>query len=120
MDGDSGFCSTILGTPDFAEGASAIKQLLGQSLCHTLDRGDYRALREECCLANEADWEKAAEWNFKINNWPYVNAESETVKECFYKMDKMSPENLAKDNAMAPIYASFSILAIIFTTATAF
>ena len=99
MDGNTGFCSSILGTPDFALGASAIKLLFSQSLCHTLDRGDYRALREDCCLAKEYEWEEAADWNFKINNWPYVNAEDDTVKECFYKMDKMSPANLAKDKA---------------------
>jgi len=100
MDGDTGFCSSILGTNDFAEGAAKIKLLFGQSLCHTLDRGDYRALREECCLAKEKEWFEAADWNFKINNWPNVNAKDPTVKDCFYKMDKMSPDNLSKENAM--------------------
>ena len=99
MDGDSGFCSTILGTEDFAEGASKIKLLFTQSLCHTLDRGDYRALREECCLAKENEWQEAADWNFKINNWPYINAVDTSARDCFYKMDKMSPDNLSKDLA---------------------
>lgn len=57
MDGDSGFCASVLGTEDFAEGASKIKNLFSQSQCHTLDRGDYRALREDCCLANDNEWE---------------------------------------------------------------
>lgn len=99
MDGDTGFCETILGTQEFKEGAAAIKNLFSSNLCHTLDRGDYRAMREECCLANEDEWQNAAEWNFKINNWANINAEDLTVKECFYRLDKMSPENLAKDQA---------------------
>jgi len=54
-------------------------------------------MREECCLAKEKEWTEAADWSFKIYNWPYVNSPDETVKTCFYKMDKMSPENLNKD-----------------------
>ena len=118
MDGNTGFCSSILGTADFAEGAAKIKLLFGQSLCHTGDRGDFRALREECCLAKENEWMEAAEWNFKIDNWPYVNAEDGTVKECFYKMDKMSPENLSKDSAtqllsqwLAAVFSAFVLMA---------
>ena len=99
MDGDSGFCASVLGTEDFAEGASKIKNLFSQSQCHTLDRGDYRALREDCCLANDNEWEEAADWNFKLQNWPYINAENSAVQECFYDMDKNSPKNLKKDGA---------------------
>ena len=99
MDGDSGFCASILGTFDFAEGASKIKNLYSQNSCHTLDRGDYRTMRESCCLAKDNEWDDAASWNFKINNWPYVNAESDSVRDCFYTMDKMSPQNLSKDAA---------------------
>ena len=56
MDGDTGFCASILGTDDFAEAASKIKNLYSQSGCHTLDRGDFRAMREPCVLANENEW----------------------------------------------------------------
>ena len=91
MDGDSGFCASVLGTEDFAEGASKIKNLFSQSQCHTLDRGDYRALREDCCLANDNEWDEAADWNFKLQNWPYINAENSAVRACFYDMDKNSP-----------------------------
>ena len=91
MDGDSGFCASVLGTEDFAEGASKIKNLFSQSQCHTLDRGDYRALREDCCLANDNEWDEAADWNFKLHNWPYINAENSAVRDCFKDMDKNSP-----------------------------
>ena len=57
-------------------------------------------MRESCNPADiteEGEWETAAEWSFKINNWPYVSAENETVKKCFYTMNRDSPVNLAKD-----------------------
>ena len=72
LDGDTGYCSSILGTPELKEGAAAIKNLFSQNQCHTGDRGDYRAMKESCCLAKDKEWDEAAEWNFKINNWPYV------------------------------------------------
>lgn len=110
MDGDSGFCASVLGTEDYAEGASKIKNLFQQNLCHTNDRGDYRAMRESCCLANENEWEEAAAFSFKLNNWPYVNAEDPAVRDCFYYIDKNSPTNLMKDTA---IYLKGSILVLL-------
>jgi len=51
MDGKTGFCKDIIGTFEFKEAASKIKNLYQQSQCHTYDRGDYRAMREKCSLA---------------------------------------------------------------------
>ena len=110
MDGDHGFCGSILGTEDFAEGASKIKNLFSQSNCHTFDRGNYRALREPCCLGNEDEWSEAAEWDFKINNWPYINAKDETVRECFYSLDKDSPQNLLKLGAVGSVMTNVVLL----------
>ena len=60
MDGQNGFCESVLGTAEYAEAVSKIKALYQQSQCHTYDRGDYRAMREDCCLAKESDWNEAA------------------------------------------------------------
>jgi len=110
MDGHTGFCSSILGTDTFEQGAAQIKNLYSQNQCHTGDRGNYRAMKESCCLANEDEWQKAADWQFKIKNWPYVNAEDIAVKECFYRMDKTSPENLLKNFAYSRIMQSVALL----------
>ena len=56
-------------------------------------------LREDCNEATIEEWEEAVDWNFKINNWPYVNAESEDVRACYSQMDKFSLENLQRDEA---------------------
>lgn len=56
-------------------------------------------MRESCCLANENEWEEAATASFKLNNWPYVNAEDTAVRDCFYYIDKNSPSNLIKELA---------------------
>ena len=67
-------------------------------------------MREDCCLAKAQEWEDAADWNFKINNWPYVNAEDSAVRDCFYTMDKNSPANLMKDGAERLVAYSIVIL----------
>lgn len=66
-------------------------------------------MREECCLSNEKDWEEAADWNFRLNNWPQVNAEKDAVRDCFYFIDKNSPINLMKDLARQ-LNASLTVL----------
>ena len=62
MDGDTGFCSSILGTDTFETGAAKIKNLFSQNQCHTGDRGNYRAMKESCCLSNDDEWDEAANW----------------------------------------------------------
>lgn len=110
MDGDSGFCKSVLGTEDYKTGASAIKNLFQASLCHTLDRGNYRALQEECCLANANEWQEAADWNFKLNNWSYINALDASVRDCFYAMDKQSPVNLLKSGGYVTVASALTSL----------
>ena len=68
-------------------------------------------MREPCCLANEAEWELAADWDFKIKNWPYINAKVETVKNCFYDLDKDSPQNLLKSGSSSLVVNLLTLLA---------
>ena len=67
-------------------------------------------MKESCCLAKESEWEKAAEWQFKINNWANVNAKDDKVKDCFYRMHRNSPANLLKDQALVGISAGAALL----------
>lgn len=99
LDGDTGFCGTIFGTNEYEELVSKIKQLFSQSQCHTDDRGDYRAMKEECRVATKQEWENAASANFTIENWPYVNTPNEELQACFNRLNKDSPQNLNKDSA---------------------
>jgi len=74
-------------------------------------------MKESCCLAKEKEWSQAAEWQFKINNWANVNAKDETVKECFYRMDRNSPANLLKDQAVVGLSTGVAFLASVLTIA---
>ena len=75
-------------------------------------------MREPCCLANEQEWELAADWDFKIKNWPYINAKVETVKKCFYDLDKDSPQNLLKSGSShLAVNLMITLLASTFTLA---
>jgi len=74
------------------------------------------AIQESCCTATREEIKAAAEWNFKLNNWPYFNAKQE-VKDCFYKMDRMSPINLFKSGAMKLLAPMTAIAVVIVATA---
>ena len=43
MDGDSGYCGTVLGTDIYTENIRLVKEMLLKSACHTLDRDNLRA-----------------------------------------------------------------------------
>ena len=73
-------------------------------------------MKESCCLAKESEWEKAAEWQFKINNWANVNAKDDKVRDCFYRMDRNSPANLLKDQAHVGISAGAALLSALLLT----
>ena len=73
-------------------------------------------LREDCNEATIEEWEEAVDWNFKINNWPYVNAESEDVRACYSQMDKFSLENLQRDEATnQQIFKTFASVLLLAT-----
>ena len=73
-------------------------------------------MKESCCLAKDKEWDEAAEWNFKINNWPYVQrgaaSEYTSFVDCFRRLDKDSPQNLSKQLAVRGLGESiFAVLA---------
>ena len=102
LDGDNGYCGSILGTSEYQDALLAIKLMLQGSNCHTLDRFDYRAQRELCGIGKGALWSDAVEQKFNISYWPYVNAEG-GVKDCVEKTFFDSLSNLSKDGAIETI-----------------
>ena len=48
MDGDSGYCGTVLGTDIYTQNISLVKEMLLKSACHTLDRDNLRAQKDTC------------------------------------------------------------------------
>jgi len=43
LDGNNGYCSSVIGTPQYVNATLTMQSLLTNSLCHTLDRFDFRA-----------------------------------------------------------------------------
>jgi hypothetical protein len=48
MDGDNGFCGSVLGTSVYVNYLASLLPVLTQSLCHTLDRDDMKAHKDVC------------------------------------------------------------------------
>jgi len=100
MDGDNGFCGSVLGTKIYGQFTQSMVPVLKHSKCHTLDRDDMRAQRDVCGVGHVDEWTRAVELQYKVNHWPYINAKVDTA-QCFSRTLRDSPENLAKDAAHA-------------------
>jgi len=48
LDGDNGFCGSILGTEEYSKALYDMKNILGKSECHTLDRYNMRTQKDTC------------------------------------------------------------------------
>lgn len=69
------------------------------SACHTLDRDSLLAQKDVCGIGKTKIWREAVSLEYKVNQWPYVNAKKET-KDCFEMTLRDSLTNLSKDNSM--------------------
>lgn len=85
MDGNNGFCSQILGTSYYRSAMEALKRVLEESNCHTLDRYDLRAQRDDCGIREKSDLDLAADFIFNVNHWPLIHNDKETncIKDLF-------------------------------------
>lgn len=95
LDGDNGYCESVLGTETMVEGLASVKALLEGNECHTDDRHDLRSLTEPC--AGKKDESKTAIENmFKLRHWPYFNGGKVA---CIKKLFSDSYDNLSKTQA---------------------
>ena len=110
MDGDAGYCGTVIGTDIYTENIRLVKEMLSKSQCHTLDRDNLRAQKDDCGYGDMGDipkeewdpsmWENAVDALFKLNHWPYVNIENEHVKTCIHETFSDSLLNLSKEGGL--------------------
>ena len=61
-DSTSGFCESVIGTETYAKAVRAKKLLYRESKCHTLDRDNMRAQRDDCGIGDYTD-----EWRFAVD-----------------------------------------------------
>ena len=71
LDGEKGYCASILGTPEYAESLVTMKRMLEKSDCHTLDRHNFEAQLD--CNSERISLEPAISMHFNVKNWPYVH-----------------------------------------------
>ena len=125
MDGDSGYCGTVLGTDIYTQNIRLVKEMLLKSACHTLDRDNLRAQKDTCGQGileedeepQSAIWEDAVDALFKLNHWPYVNIETEHVRTCIEETFSDSLLNLSKEGGLtitAQAFTAFSTILMIY------
>jgi len=97
-DSQSGFCESVIGTDTYADAMSAKKTLYEKSSCHTLDRENMRAQREECGVgALNEEWRLAVDRQFNITHWPYV--QDNQIYQCVQRFFSDSYVNESLDGA---------------------
>lgn len=63
MDGDNGFCGSVLGMKIYTNYVQSMVPVYDNSKCHTLDRDDMRAHKDVCGIGSgndeDSDWAQA-------------------------------------------------------------
>lgn len=98
LDGSSGYWP-VPGQDELTTHVTYIKALDAINGCHTLDRFNYRRLRQGC-LTDSADsyWQNAADSNYSISFWPFTQGTtvSAWMEDTFY----LSLTNISKDDGL--------------------
>ena len=69
-----GYPETIVGTELYSRALAAEKMLMSRANCHTMDRDNIRAQRDESCgvgMVTE-EWRYAVDFKFNMTHWPYI------------------------------------------------
>ena len=97
LDGQNGYCASILGTPEYAASLIDMKRMLEKSECHSLDRHNLAAQLD--CNTEQISLEPAISKNFKMKYWPYMH--NDAVTEC---MNVISKDSWSKISQIGAIY----------------
>lgn len=71
----TGYCGTVIGTDYYTKAVRALRKVLQESKCHTLDRDNLQAQKDKTCgigLNNE-EWRFAVDQMFNVSYWPYIH-----------------------------------------------
>jgi hypothetical protein len=68
MDGDNGFCGSVLATPIYMEYVQSLIPVYEAAKCHTLDRNDLRAHKDVCGIGigdkEDSEWRRAVDLEY--------------------------------------------------------
>ena len=107
----SGFCGSVLGTDYYKKAVSALKNVFEKSNCHTLDRKDMRAQKDNCGIGtNNDEWRFAVDKMFNVTYWPYIQISN--VYTCVSQFFGNSWYNLNLDYAHPLFVFSATVIAV--------
>ena len=112
---DGGYCESQLGTLLYKRAVAAQAHILGESKCHTLDRSNMRAQRDENCGIGKSsdEFRFAVDQMFNITYWPYI--QSHVTFKCVRRIFADSFDSLILDNAKRMSVAAGVTLAAMLT-----
>ena len=115
LDGDkaSGYCASTVGTEKYGRAMLAKKIMLENSSCHTLDRENMLAQKDETCgigLGSE-QWRYAVDQAFNMTYWPYI--QNPDTYMCIRRFFSDSYDNMILSGATQLGLGIFTIAAII-------
>lgn len=77
LSGQTGYCDRIPGTEEYKIITNLRRRGYIDSVCHTLDRDNYMALRDSCGnMKDEETWFNMYTENFLHEHWPYMQIEA--------------------------------------------
>ena len=106
LDGDTGFCSSMIGTEEYALYLQKYRTLLANNKCHTMDRFNLKSYKDKCNGQEELTRD-IIEQRFNFTYWLYMRAEK-SVEDCIKKVFLDSYENLSARGTS--LVVSFSVL----------
>lgn len=108
--GDSGYCSSTLGTEKYRKAVQALQRVNTLSNCHTMDRFNMRAQKDKSCGIgkNNDEWRFAVDQMYNMTYWPYIQ-DTDTYM-CIRKFFSDSFDSLVLEGAHLGI--SLSIVTV--------
>jgi hypothetical protein len=107
-----GFCSSVIGSEPYKDAIGALSNVLGSSNCHTLDRENMRAQKDQCGIGVSSDsWRLSVDKMFNVTYWPYVQVS--TAYNCISLFFADSYFNLILKNAKQVLLSSVVITAYV-------
>ena len=106
-----GYCSSVIGTNYYRRAVRARKLVLERSGCHTLDRDNFRAQKDECGMGMKTEqWRYAVDQHFNVTHWPYI--QDFDNYHCVQKFFSDSYINLSLDLSIQGLSMAISSLGL--------
>lgn len=118
LDQQKGYCSRIPGTPEYKNMTAHRKRGYVDSVCHTLDRDDYLALKDSCGnMKDHITWYNMYLSDFTHKYWAHM--QNETISTCFQNFVAYSPINYKAaatfyGSVLSAILTAYAIVSLIY------